>query len=114
MSAVRFSGRGGNEREPGFALAYEAYVRLSGPEPASATLGCPLSGRWEEREPLTEVACDQVLELAVPLAALGFPPEGRVRFAVALGREDVLLETFPARGAIELDLSVPPAGGRPT
>ena len=60
---------------------------------------------WVEREPLTEWAVDQVVELRLPFARFGLAPGVMLRFQVALEQEGIERERCPARSP--LSVSVP-------
>ncbi len=65
------------------------------------------NGRALSSAPGVTCACRHILEIAVPLAILGFAPDGPVRFQASLWQGGLPLGAIPQQGWIELATATP-------
>jgi alpha-amylase/alpha-mannosidase (GH57 family) len=78
-----------------------------GAENASAVLALERGGRVLESTAPVECACRKILEVAVPLSAVGVYNGGRVRFQFSLWQHGLPVEAVPQEGWIELESTNP-------
>jgi hypothetical protein len=78
----------------------EVEVRLGPDGHATAAL----RRRGAAPQPLTAVAADEVIELAVPFADLVALPRTELRFRLAVRRQDALVEQWPDRGFLVVEV----------
>lgn len=90
--------------ELGFALAYELrfVCDKKGPRVTLSKVG--KEGKWVEVFEATEKACDQVVEVKVPLSKLGLSSGDKVSLALVVAKEALEVERIPVQGLISLEI----------
>jgi hypothetical protein len=73
----------------------------------AATVADARFAAMEQVDPVAEVALDNVLELRVPLAALGVLPGHSLRFQLSIWRDGLPMDALPLLGMIDVSTAEP-------